>query len=180
MDKPAIVTEAWRILEPVDLKDFEVFAGAAEAERYDAYQQALGFTLPIEFREFSLSNLGGVYITAREEIWPQAKEFDVGPAWTFWRGVMVFGLGAEVPDWLSLEAKLGEVHKHQIEDFAPVFKVQGSPYLYGFRPDHSLAVFDGYELVADEAGCFIELFRREVEALLERVEEMKARLAGRS
>lgn len=179
MDKPAIVTEAWRILEPVELTDFEVFAGAAEAKRYDAYLNTLGFLLPDEFRQFCLSNLGGVYISARNEVWPQAREFDVGPAWTFWRGVMVFGLGAEVPDWLSLETKLEAVREQDIQGFAPILKVEGSPCLYGYRPDHSLAVFDGYELETDEAGSFIELFRREIEALLTRVEDMKARLAAR-
>lgn len=179
MDKPAVVAEAWRILEPVELTDFEVFAGAAEAERYDAYLNTLGFLLPDEFRQFCLSNLGGVYISARDEVWPQAREYDVGPAWTFWRGVMVFGLGAEVPDWLSLETKLEAVREQDIEGFAPILKVEGSPYLYGYRPDHSLAVFDGYELETDEAGSFIELFRREIEALLTRVEDMKVRLAAR-
>ena len=179
MEKPAIVKAAWSILEPVELEDFEVFAGAAEAQRYDAYQRSLGFTLPDEFRQFCLSDLGGVYITAREAIWPPAREFDVGPAWTFWRGAMVFGLGAEVPEWLSLEAKLRQVREQEIDAFAPIFKVEGSPCLYGYRPDHSLAVFDGYELEADEAGSFIELFRREVEALLARVQDMKARVAAR-
>ena len=30
-----------------------------------------------------MSELGGLYIVAREALWPRPKLFDVGPAWTF-------------------------------------------------------------------------------------------------
>lgn len=46
-DKP-ILEAMWSILGPVDIKEFEVVAGAAAAERFDAYEAKLGFTLPGE------------------------------------------------------------------------------------------------------------------------------------
>ena len=35
--------------------------------------------LPAEFREFTMSPLGGLYMEVREEIWPRAKQYDIGP-----------------------------------------------------------------------------------------------------
>ena len=174
MSDTPILEAMWSILGPVDVKEFEVVAGAAEAERFDAYEARLGFKLPDEFRELSLSKLGGVYVTAREELWPEAKLYDVGPAWTFWRGVMVFGLAPDVPEWLDLEVMLDRVREQEITDFAPVLKIEGDSSLYGYRPDQTLAVFDGYDLEADEAPSFRALYQREISALLERLADMKA------
>ncbi|VFR72573.1 hypothetical protein ISE1_2002 [plant metagenome] len=171
----------WAILAPVDIKDFEVVAGAASPDRYDAYEQKLGFKLSGEFREISLSKLGGVLVSAREDVWPQAKAFDVGPAWTFWRGVMVFGLAPDVPDWLNLECMLDRVREEDAPaDFAPVLKIEGDGHFFGYRPDHTLAVFNGYDIEPDEAGSFTELYRREINALLERLEDMKTLQAERA
>ncbi|MDQ8032860.1 MAG: SMI1/KNR4 family protein [Bordetella sp.] len=180
MANPPILDEMWAILGPVDIKDFEVVAGAAEAERFDAYEARLGFKLPDAFRDLSLSKLGGVYVTAREEHWPEAKLYDVGPAWTFWRGVMVFGLAPDVPDWLNLEVMLDRVREQEISDFAPVLKVEGDSRLYGFRPDQTVAVFDGYELEDESAESFAALYRREIGDLLERFADMKALQAKRA
>jgi hypothetical protein len=180
MTDTSILKDMWAILGPVDIEDFEVVAGAAEAERYDAYEQKLGFTLPEAFRELSLSTLGGVLVSARDEVWPPAKAFDVGPAWTFWRGVMVFGLAPDVPDWLNLDLMLERVREEGATDFAPVLKVEGDGHFFGYRPDGTLAVFNGYELEPDEATSFTELYRREINALLERLQDMKTLQAERA
>ena len=37
--------------------------------------------LPADFREFTMSSLGGLYMEVREEIWPQAKPYEIGPLW---------------------------------------------------------------------------------------------------
>ncbi|OZI51891.1 hypothetical protein [Bordetella genomosp. 5] len=174
MSDTPILEAMWSILGPVDIKEFEVVAGAAEADRFDAYEARVGFALPDEFRALSLSKLGGVYVTARDELWPEAKLYDVGPAWTFWRGVMVFGLAPDVPEWLDLEVMLDQVREQDIPDFAPVLKVEGDSSLYGYRPDQTLAVFDGYDLEPDEAPSFRALYQREINALLERLADMKA------
>ncbi len=48
--------------------------------------------LPADFREFTMSPLGGLFMDVREEIWPQAKAFEVGPFWSFCRGIIVYGI----------------------------------------------------------------------------------------
>ena len=47
-----------------------------------AFEREIGFRLPAEFREFTMSSLGGLYMEAREDIWPRAKEFEIGPFWS--------------------------------------------------------------------------------------------------
>lgn len=31
-----------------------------------------------------------------EEIWPRAKEYDIGPFWSFCRGIIVYGIADEI------------------------------------------------------------------------------------
>lgn len=178
-DNP-ILDDMWAILAPVDIKEFEVVAGAASAEAVAAYEAKLGFKLPDDFRELCQSKLGGIYVGARTEVWPEAKLYDVGPAWTFWRGLLVFGLAPDIPDWLSMNVMLDQVREQEQMEFAPFLKVEGDPHIWGFRPDHSIAIFDGYELEPDSAGHFRELYSREIDALLDRINDMKDLQAERA
>ena len=52
------------------------------------FENQYGINLPADFREFTMSPLGGLYMEVREEIWPQAKQYDIGPFWSFCRGIM--------------------------------------------------------------------------------------------
>lgn len=61
--------------------------------------------LPAEFREFTMSPLGGLYMEVREEIWPRAKQYDIGPFWSFCRGIIVYGIADEIPDFLDIRKK---------------------------------------------------------------------------
>ncbi len=66
------------------------------------FEAEIGFRLPEDFREFTMSPLGGLYLEVREEQWPQPKALDVGPFWTFLYGIKVFGISAEIPEWLDI------------------------------------------------------------------------------
>jgi hypothetical protein len=179
MTEETLLNEIWKILEPVEIEHFSVVAGQAEPAALERYEQELGFALPEIFRLLTLSKLGGLYITARDEFWPPAKAYDVGPAWTFWRGLLVFGLAEDIPDWLSLSLQLAEVRSQGIDDFAPVLKVESDPQRYGFRADGSLALFDGYEVVDCEETDFLDLLKQQVDSLIERMEQMRARISAR-
>ena len=54
-----------------------------------AFEASVGFRLPTEFRQFTMSPLGGLYIEVREELWPRPKGYDVGPFWSFLFGLKV-------------------------------------------------------------------------------------------
>ena len=54
-----------------------------------AFEAEVGFRLPDEFREFTMSGLGGLYMEVREQFWPRPKLYDVGPFWSFLFGLKV-------------------------------------------------------------------------------------------
>ena len=54
------------------------------------FEHQYGINLPADFREFTMSPLGGLYMEVREEIWPRAKQYDIGPFWSFCRGIMEY------------------------------------------------------------------------------------------
>lgn len=46
----------------------------------------------------------------REEIWPRAKQYDIGPFWSFCRGIIVYGIANGIPDFLDIREKTKELH----------------------------------------------------------------------
>jgi hypothetical protein len=69
-----------------DRESFEVVACQGnEPTESDiaAFEAVIGFRLPEEFREFTMSPLGGLYMAVREELWPRPRPYQVGPAWSF-------------------------------------------------------------------------------------------------
>jgi hypothetical protein len=45
--------------------------------------------VPSEIRAFGTRSI--YYVKAKEQVWPRAKEFAVGPFWSFLYGMFVFG-----------------------------------------------------------------------------------------
>ena len=74
------------------------------------FENQYGINLPADFREFTMSPLGGLYMEVREEIWPQAKQYDIGPFWSFCRGIIVYGIANGIPDFLDIREKTKELH----------------------------------------------------------------------
>jgi hypothetical protein len=82
--------KAERILDRYMDKDFSLLAcgeNAASEKEIKAFEKKIGFTLPEDFREFSMSPLGSLLIEVKEDIWPRGKAFDVGPFWSFLYGL---------------------------------------------------------------------------------------------
>ena len=38
-----------------------------------SFEEQIGFRLPLEFREFAIHPLGGLYMAMKEELWPRAR-----------------------------------------------------------------------------------------------------------
>ena len=43
------------------------------------FENQYGIRLPEDFREFTMSSLGGLFMEVREELWPRSKAYDVAP-----------------------------------------------------------------------------------------------------
>jgi hypothetical protein len=157
----------------VDRSSFNVFAAGASAPSeavVEAFEQRIGFRLPAEFRDFTMSELGGLYIEVREELWPRPKALDVGPAWTFMYGFMVFGLSSEAPEWLDLRAQYAEFTADGATNLVPILKVRANADRYCATPEGAIVSWSHEgEDPEPVSGSFCDL-------LLEELAELEARL----
>ncbi len=96
--------EVFNYFRGYDKRTFQVVAcQGSEPSEADvaAFEAEVGFRFPDEFRAFTMSALGGLYMAVREELWPRPKLFDVGPFWSFLYGLKVFGIAEGIPEWKS-------------------------------------------------------------------------------
>ena len=86
---------------------YTLFAGgdnAPGADELSALEAQIGYELPEDFKDYSMSSLGGLYVEVNEDIWPRPKAHDAGAFWTFLYGLYVYGMGAEVQEWMDISA----------------------------------------------------------------------------
>ena len=96
-----------------------------------AFEKKYKMKLPEEFREFTMSPLGGLFMEVREEVWPRGKQFDIGPFWSFLRGIIVYGIANNIPDFLSLDVRTNQLHKEGFKTWAsiePIVDLKSSLY----------------------------------------------------
>ena len=133
-----------------------------------AFEARAGFRLPDEFREFTLSPLGGLYMEVREALWPRPKEYDVGPFWSFLYGLCVFGIAKGIPDWLDLRHRLEEFRAEGGgDDLVPFLKLIGDADRYCFDAPGRIIRWSHEDPDAREVVpiSFGELLMREVREL---------------
>ena len=104
----------------------------------DAFERLCGLSLPAEFREFTMSPLGGLYMEVREVLWPRAEEFAVGPHWSFLYGVKVFGIASDMPEWLDLGSQYREMCDEGFPRLVPFLQVQCDTNRYCFNPSNQI------------------------------------------
>lgn len=141
------------------------------------FENQYGIKLPVDFREFTMSPLGGMYMEVREELWPRARQYDVGPFWSFCRGIIVYGIADGIPDFLDIRVKTKELHDNGFKDFIPFLSVAGNgDEIYCFDKDNNIVLLN-YYLTGEktpEEGSFSECLLKQIEELEER-KNMKLR-----
>lgn len=146
-------------------------------EDIKSFEDQYKIKLPKDFREFTMSPLGGLYVNVWEDIWPQAKVFDVGPFWSFCRGIIVYGIANEIPDFLDIRVKTKELHEDGFTDYIPFLSIIGNgDDIYCFDKDNRIVILDYY--TTGEAtpieGDFSDCLMQQIEELEER-KNMKIR-----
>lgn len=139
-----------------DIKDFE-----------DQYQ----IRLPADFKEFIMSPLGGLYMEVREEIWPRAKQYDIGPFWSFCRGIIVYGIAKEIPEFLDIRVKTKELHDDGFTDYIPFLSIIGDgDEIFCFNRENQIVLVDTYSTgeATSVEGDFSDCLLRQIEELEER------------
>jgi hypothetical protein len=128
--------EVYRYFRDWDRESFEVVAcqGNEPTESDVAeFEAVVGFRLPDEFREFTMSPLGGLYMAVREELWPRPRAFQVGPAWSFAYGLKVFGIAADIPEWLDIREQYREMSAEGYADLVPFLQLKCNADRYCFN-----------------------------------------------
>lgn len=116
--------------------DFAVFAcgeSAPNENEVKDFEKKIGYRLPDDFREFSKSSLGGLYVEVKEDIWPRAKVYDVGPFWSFLYGLYVFGFAEDIPEWMDINKKFEEFQTDTGTQYTPFLKIIGDADVYCFN-----------------------------------------------
>lgn len=133
------------------------------------FEESVGVTLPTEFREFMMSPLGGLCMNVREEIWPEAKKYDVGPFWSFCRGIIVYGIAHNIPEFLDIRKKTEELQEMGYEDYIPFLSITGNgDEIFCFDKGGSIVLLDFLGDVTPVEISFSECLMKEIEELEER------------
>lgn len=172
----------WEILDPVETQYFEVVAAPApDAESIAGLEAAVGFPLPAAFAAFC-QRTNGLCVMAREEVWPRAKEFEVGPAWTFWRGLVLLGIDApELPEWASISAQQRQLSEAGLPGILPVLKIVGDgSRIWGVDQAGTLVVIDDMTDPEPLGGDLTDLYAEQIAELMRRQQDMALRLAERA
>lgn len=135
------------------------------------FENNYGVRLPEEFREFTKSPLGGLYMDVREELWPRAKQYDVAPFWAFCRGIIVYGIANGIPEFLDIRVKTKELHEEGFTDYIPFLSIVGNgDEIFCFDKSGNIVLLDYY--MTGEAtpveGSFSECLLTQIEELEDR------------
>lgn len=177
-ETPTLRDELVAALQDTSRDDYEIVAaGPATEEQVVALEAALGLTVPAPLRALLGDRLNGLAVLARTELWPAPQVFDVGPAWTFWPGLVVLGVGGEdLPGWASIEERAEGLREAGITDVVPAFAVYGDgDRTWGLRPDGSMVLAWASSGEVDVLGTDLaSAYREEVVALHQRTADMVA------
>ncbi len=137
--------DIYRYFRNWDRESFEVVAcqGNEPTEsEVTTFEAVIGFRLPDEFREFTMSPLGGLYIAVREELWPRPQAFQVGPAWSFAYGLKVFGIATAIPDWLDIREQYRHLSAEGYPELVPFLQVECDANRYCFDRSGRISKWD--------------------------------------
>ena len=142
-----------------------------------AFERQCGFRLPADFRTFTMSPLGGLYMEVNEELWPRPEEFAVGPFWSFLYALKVFGIAEGIPEWLDIRVQFAELRDEGIEGLVPFLQRQGDADCYCFDSRGRIVQWQHEEpeerAVVD--STFPDLLMKEIRDLEDRARKKIAR-----
>jgi len=161
----------------IDTSSFAIYGGACTETDITEFEREIGFRLPEDFRAYSTSFLGGMYLEAREDLWPRPEAGDVGPFWSFRYAVKVFGLAADVPDWLDIRVQHAHLRAAGAADLVPFLAVEGDADGYCFDPTGRVVRWSPDDPAARQvvAGGFADVLLHEIGELEDRLQRKLAR-----
>lgn len=157
-----------------DQQTYKVFAcmgNEPSEEDIKAFEDQYQIHLPADFREFTMSPIGGLYMDVQEELWPQAQPFDIGPFWSFCRGIIVYGIANNIPEFLDIRVRTKELHEYGFTDYIPFLSIIGNgDEIFCFDKNNQIVLLDYYETgeATPVEGNFADCLMKQIEELEER------------
>jgi hypothetical protein len=142
-----------------------------------AFERECGIALPAEFRQFTMSPLGGLYMEVVEELWPRAEVYAVGPFWSFQYGIKVFGIATDIPDWLDLLVQFREMRDAGFPKLVPFLQLVCDANRYCFNAAGQIVYWDHEEpeKLSVVPSSFSDLLMTEIRDLEDRA---RRKIAG--
>lgn len=112
-------------------------------------------------------------MAVKEELWPRARKYDVGPFWSFLYGLMVYGLSPQAPDWLQISNAWRRMSERGYPQLVPFLKVIGGPDPYCFTQDEKIVIWrhETPGVPEEVTKSFFEVVMFEICALEQRKEQ---------
>lgn len=122
-----------------------------------------------------MSPHGGIYVEVKESIWPKTKPYEVGPFWSFLRGMMVYGFAKDIPDFMDIRKQTQEFQERTGLKIVPFFKIIGDADVYCFDDQGQVCRWEHETGATKVIGkSFEEVFSEELAELKRRKERKKA------
>jgi hypothetical protein len=128
----------------VDKKTFNVTAalsGRPTKRDLAMFEQTIGFALPTDYRAFAMSGFSCLYLEVNEGIWPRPREGSIVPAWHAKYALYVYGLSADVPDFLDIRKQFAAFSKRG-RRIVPFLRLEGFLDHYCFAPEGGIVLWD--------------------------------------
>ena len=156
--------------------DFEMYF-ADETLSYktiESFPQEIHCDFPEDFKCLVASRLNGFYAEANENVWPRKKG---GAHWMFQYGLLVFGLDANLPDWVNLRNEVVDFREHTKTSLTPCMKTISSADPYCFTESGDLVKWDHETFETEKISkSFFEVFTEELRMLKDYKEKAKKEL----
>ena len=157
-----------------DFRAFPMAEGPCLLEQIEALGQRLGIRIPPDLTAHLSGSYPGLYLEAKEEIWPRPKKGDTGPFWSFLYALHTYSASPDSEDWMRMEPTAERFRSQTGLHAAPVLRIVGDADLYCLDPQGNLVRYD------HEKGCleavnltFFQVLEKEISALNERAKQKK-------
>jgi hypothetical protein len=96
----------------------------------EAVAKRVGVRFPLEFVAHVCGTFPGIYIEAKEKVWPRPKPHEVGPFWSFLYAIHSYTPASQSDDWMRLESAAEALRSRTSVPAAPILRILGDADLY--------------------------------------------------
>src|SRR5690606_39885305 len=101
----------------------------------DAIARRVGISYPPACVAHVTGRFPGVYIEAKEAVWPRPRPFHVGPLWSFLYAIHTYTAAPESQPWMRLDVVAEKFQADTGLKAAPILAIDGDADVYCATPE---------------------------------------------